>query len=108
MLMENVENSLQPSKSSLNLLLIDVNGQIEILIKVPFLSQRVIGFVYGVEQVNDYDRNLYPLSVLNVSRSARLRFRVTSPYGDAIVNTLDPSRDKLELVSHYFTIDDLQ
>ena len=107
-LLENVENSLQPSKSCLDLLLIYVNRQIEILIEVPFLSQRVVGFVYGVEQVNEDDCNVYPLSVLNVSGSAWLRFRVTGPYGDAVIDTLHPSRDELELVSHYSTTDDLR
>lgn len=87
--------SLQSSKARLDSSVIHIVRQPKGLIEVTPSSQIIICFEYSVEKVceNDRDENAPPMFL--VSRCARLRFRVASPYDDAVIDGLNPSSRKL-------------
>ncbi len=78
-------DAVQSPKPRFDPLLVGINWQIQILVKISVDPHPIVSFVYGVKQIDDYDGDVYPPSVLEVFGRARLRFGITSSYCDAVV-----------------------
>lgn len=79
------KTTVQPAKARPDLLLVNVDRQVEVSVEVAVQAHPIVGFVNGVEQVDDNDGDVYSPSMLVVPRSARLRLSVTGSYRDAVV-----------------------
>lgn len=83
--MKLLRDAVQSPKPRLDSLLVNIDRQVQVLVEVSIDSDPVVGFIYGIKQVDDYDCDVYPPPVLEIFRSAGLRLWVTGTYHDAVI-----------------------
>lgn len=74
------------------------------LIKVTLLSHQIVCLVDRIQKVYHNHSYMYASPVLDISGRSWLRLWVSSTDRDAIINSLDPTTDKLFLPHKKFSI----
>ena len=70
----------------------------KVLVEIRRSANLPVCFVNCIQQICADHYYIYAPSVLQIFRTSRLWFRITSSYHDAIVNTLEPSCHHLQLL----------